>query len=117
MTNSQKVGIWIVFAAVVFLLVAAYGLLPGLIVVCFVAAKMMLTIAMLYFVAWATNEGKPNVIKLTSSTPRDSKWWRELPDSPAARMDSASVALGTRRTEPSRSASRTPTTRAGDRDG
>jgi hypothetical protein len=31
MTTSQKAGLAIVFAAVVFLLVAAYGILPGLI--------------------------------------------------------------------------------------
>jgi hypothetical protein len=87
MTTSQKVGIVTVLAAVVFLLVAAFGLLPGLLMVCFIAVRMTLGTAMLCFIAWATNAGTPNGNKPASSKPRDSRWWREPPDSPAAGME------------------------------
>jgi putative Mn2+ efflux pump MntP len=59
MTTSQKVGLAIVFGAVVFLLMAAYGVLPGLIAVCVIALRLVWGIGVLYVIAYIKNAGKP----------------------------------------------------------
>jgi putative Mn2+ efflux pump MntP len=59
MTTSQKVSLAIVFGAVVFLLMAAYGVPPGLIALCVIAFRLMWGIGVLYVIAYRKNAGKP----------------------------------------------------------
>ena len=59
MTTSQKVSLAIVFGAVVFLLMAAYGVPPGLITLCVIAFCLMWGIGVLYLIAYIKNAGKP----------------------------------------------------------
>ena len=67
MTTSQKVGLAIVFGAVVFLLMAAYGVLPGLIAVCVIALRLVWGIGVLYVIAYIKNAGSRK--RKASNTP------------------------------------------------
>jgi hypothetical protein len=58
MSISQKVSIGVVFAAVVFLLVAAFGLLPGLVAFVAVFFRMFLFTAVLSLVRSAHRTGQ-----------------------------------------------------------